>query len=98
MSDYVSILYGLPSSSEREDGWRAEGLCRGLREQDPGLAAAFFAETVAEQSRAKALCGQCPVRANCLEYGLHEPTGIWGGEGVRERQRRLARARQARVE
>jgi WhiB family redox-sensing transcriptional regulator len=42
----------------------------------------FFAESQAEISYAKALCGECPMRAKCLEGALSraEPCGIWGGE------------------
>lgn len=34
---------------------------------------------------AKAVCRGCPVRTECLEFGLDEPTGIWGGRTLRER-------------
>jgi WhiB family redox-sensing transcriptional regulator len=42
----------------------------------------FFAESKAEISYAKALCGECPMKAKCLEGALsrNEPCGIWGGE------------------
>ena len=42
----------------------------------------FFAETKAEISYAKALCGECPMRAKCLAGALSrkEPAGVWGGE------------------
>jgi len=42
----------------------------------------FFAETKAEISYAKALCGECPMKAKCLEGALsrQEPCGVWGGE------------------
>jgi len=36
---------------------------------------------------AKAVCGQCAVRANCLSYALEiMPDGIWGGTTGEERQ------------
>lgn len=42
----------------------------------------FFAESPADVERAKALCLECPVRAQCLAGALerHEPWGVWGGE------------------
>jgi WhiB family transcriptional regulator, redox-sensing transcriptional regulator len=42
----------------------------------------FFAEKPQDVWRAKALCGQCPVRAACLAGALQrgEPWGVWGGE------------------
>ncbi|MBA2561211.1 MAG: WhiB family transcriptional regulator [Propionibacteriales bacterium] len=42
----------------------------------------FFAESPADVELAKALCGPCPVRAECLAGALDrlEPWGVWGGE------------------
>lgn len=42
----------------------------------------FFAEAPADVEAAKALCGDCPVRAQCLAGALsrREPWGVWGGE------------------
>ena len=44
---------------------------------DPDL---FFAELPGDVTRAKALCGDCPVRAACLADALDrgEPWGVWG--------------------
>ncbi|HVV17871.1 MAG TPA: WhiB family transcriptional regulator [Pseudonocardiaceae bacterium] len=46
---------------------------------DPDL---WFAESPADLERAKALCADCPVRAQCLAgaRARHEPWGVWGGE------------------
>ena len=46
---------------------------------DPDL---WFAENPADLERAKALCGGCPVRRQCLAAALDraEPWGVWGGE------------------
>jgi WhiB family redox-sensing transcriptional regulator len=44
---------------------------------------------------AKAVCGRCPVRANCLSYALETmPEGIWGG--TTEEERRAAHGSRAR--
>jgi len=42
----------------------------------------FFAESPSDVEQAKALCGSCPVRAECLAGALErrEPWGVWGGE------------------
>lgn len=42
----------------------------------------WFASAPAELELAKALCGQCPIQAECLAGALHreEPWGVWGGE------------------
>ena len=42
----------------------------------------FFAESPTDVELAKALCVDCPVRAECLAGALErrEPWGVWGGE------------------
>ncbi|WP_345714314.1 WhiB family transcriptional regulator [Kineococcus glutinatus] len=42
----------------------------------------WFAESPSDVERAKALCGDCPLRAACLEGAVErgEPWGVWGGE------------------
>jgi WhiB family redox-sensing transcriptional regulator len=39
----------------------------------------------------KEICASCTVTAQCLEWGLDEKHGIWGG--MAERSRRLERRR-----
>lgn len=50
--------------------------------------------------KAKSICRQCTVSAQCLEYAIRESqdTGVWGGLSEDERRslkRRYARARRA---
>ncbi|MCE1179428.1 MAG: WhiB family transcriptional regulator [Micrococcales bacterium] len=42
----------------------------------------WFAERPEDVEFAKALCGTCPARAECLAGALDrsEPWGVWGGE------------------
>ena len=49
------------------------------RENDSEL---WFAESPEDLELSKALCGDCPVRALCLDGALarREPWGVWGGE------------------
>jgi WhiB family redox-sensing transcriptional regulator len=49
------------------------------RRENPEL---FFAESTQDVELAKALCVDCPVRAECLAGALdrREPWGVWGGE------------------
>ena len=66
--------------------WQERGLCA---QSDPE---AFFPELGASTREAKRICARCPVRSECLEYGLEhgEQFGIWGGLTPRElRQVRL---------
>ncbi|PRW64791.1 WhiB family transcriptional regulator [Actinopolyspora mortivallis] len=51
--------------------------------RDPDL---WFAEKPSDLERAKRLCGDCPIRAECLAGALSrgEPWGVWGGEIVEQ--------------
>ncbi|GAB3703600.1 WhiB family transcriptional regulator [Nocardiopsis oceani] len=42
----------------------------------------FFAEAPAEVEQAKAICGACPIKEQCLADALErrEPWGVWGGQ------------------
>ena len=46
---------------------------------DPDL---WFADNPADLERAKELCADCPIRAQCLAAALQreEPWGVWGGQ------------------
>jgi WhiB family redox-sensing transcriptional regulator len=61
------------------------------RKFDPDL---WFADQPAELELAKALCGDCPIRVECLAGALEreEPWGVWGGE-IFERGAVVARKR-----
>jgi WhiB family redox-sensing transcriptional regulator len=59
---------------------------------------AWFPERSSAQSSdlrdARALCGRCPVAAECLAYALRnrEQFGVWGGKTPNQRSRMLKRA------
>jgi WhiB family redox-sensing transcriptional regulator len=60
--------------------------CRGVD------VAVFYNLTPANKEMALALCGECPVRAACLEYVMRWETGvakfgIWGGLTPEERRK-----------
>lgn len=61
------------------------------RKFDPDL---WFADAPAELELAKSLCGDCPLRVECLAGALEreEPWGVWGGE-IFERGAVVARKR-----
>jgi WhiB family redox-sensing transcriptional regulator len=79
--------------------WRAHGACL---TEDPDL---FFPVSTAglsqhQEQRAKAVCADCPVRLECLQYALDsgQVHGVWGGLAAdeltrlrRNRQRALRR-------
>jgi len=67
--------------------WMQHAACRGMD------AALFMPERgdIDTLNQAKAVCQTCHVRLECLEYGLEEKYGVWGG--MAESARRKLRAR-----
>jgi len=72
--------------------WAEAAACKGL---DPTI---FYPATDEEAGEAKSVCGECPVRATCLEHAIErrEHNGVWGGATERERQRIIRRRRRQR--
>ncbi|HIV59058.1 MAG TPA: WhiB family transcriptional regulator [Candidatus Stackebrandtia faecavium] len=56
-----------------------QGVDLACREYDADL---WFADTPTELEFAKSLCGDCPVKTECLAGAMdrQEPWGVWGGE------------------
>jgi len=77
--DSVSPLGSLLAVLDSSLGQPRAGLDLPCRSGDADL---WFAEAPAELERAKALCGACPIQAECLAGALsrEEPWGVWGGE------------------
>jgi WhiB family redox-sensing transcriptional regulator len=77
-----------PPEQEREHTWMLHARCR---EFEP---ASFFPSDGVGVERARRICGECPVRMECLEYALEYRIdhGVWGGASERER-RRILRSR-----
>ena len=48
----------------------------------------FFPEIGESGAEAKAVCAQCPVSRQCLDFALHndETLGVWGGTTPRGRR------------
>lgn len=75
--------------------WQVRAACRGPE------SSVFFPPTVPErrderesrEARAKAICAECSVREECLDFALRirEPHGIWGGLTEAERRHALTR-------
>ena len=71
--------------------WQARGACRCL----PVDLFIIAAKNTPDRTAVDA-CAGCPVRQQCLEYALADPSlvGLWGGTTERER-RTIRRARRA---
>jgi len=62
--------------------WRDDAACKG-KPLDW-----FYPLTNESNEEAMAICDDCPVRQECLDYGVkHEEFGIWGGMTAKDRQR-----------
>lgn len=75
------------SKAAKSDRWRQLASCRST---NPDL---FFPVgttglAVDHIQAAKAVCGQCPVNAVCLEFALatNQDSGVWGGTSEDERR------------
>ena len=93
----MSILASALALGEADYTWRRHALCR---DTDPEL---FFpvgttGTALTQIERAKQVCGECTVRADCLEFALttNQDSGIWGGLTEEER-RDIRRERAART-
>lgn len=78
------------SAQQSPVAWQAKAACRGPQ------SAVFFpppqferkADRLERERRAKAICAECAVRSECLQYSIeiNEPHGIWGGLNEHERR------------
>lgn len=63
------------------EDWRRKAHCLGM---DTNM---FYPERGEAVKLRKAVCVGCPVRAQCLEAGMREHFGVWGGLSEQERRR-----------
>jgi len=93
-SEQVTIPASSLALANADYTWRRNAICR---DTDPDL---FFpvgttGYALVQIDRAKQVCGECPVKVDCLDYALetNQDSGIWGGTSEEERRnlrRRLA--------
>lgn len=85
MSDQDDSLQAddLPALVATREDWTKRGACRGMTLD------VFFTERGESTKQAKALCAECPVVNECLDYALRtgQKFGIWGGTSEKERKR-----------
>ena len=74
-------LDDLLAALTRRPAWMRDAACR---EHDPAL---WFPERGAPTAPAKAICGACLVRTECVDYALElgERHGVWGALSGPER-------------
>ena len=82
----------LPAPITENWDWQVRAACRGL-----DASTFFHPENERGRSRrrreeqAKAVCAECPVARQCLDWALsvREPYGVWGGLSSVEREELL---------
>ena len=93
----MTILASSLALANDDYTWRRKAICR---DTDPDV---FFpvgttGYALVQIDKAKGICGECPVRVDCLDYALetNQDSGIWGGTSEDERRalRRQYAARQ----
>ncbi len=84
-------MYALQLPDDQE--WKKQAACRGA---DPDLFFPDRADGCHGARAAKRICATCAVRSPCLEFGLRERYGVWGGYTFSDR-REILRARKAKL-
>ena len=89
----LPIMMPTPAAPSLRE-WHGSGLCIG---EDPDV---FFPSHGDSGTKARQICGICPVRGDCLEYSTEaDEDGIWGGLDQDERRnlRRKRRRKDAAI-
>ena len=85
LMDYDAPPFLVPLSEQilNRPAWHAQAACRGMG-PDP-----FFAGRGEAHRAALAVCASCPVRVECGEAAMADPTtvGVWGGMNDQDRER-----------
>ncbi len=83
----MSILASSLTLGSADYTWRNAATCK---DTDPEL---FFpvgttGQALLQIEKAKSVCGECPVKVDCLHFALdtNQDTGIWGGLSEDERR------------
>lgn len=84
MNTIDDCTFGAPQAADTS--WMLQGSCA---TEDPEL---FFPvgdgpAAQAQIAQARAVCAGCPMLARCLEYGMTQEFGVWGGTSEAERRR-----------
>jgi WhiB family redox-sensing transcriptional regulator len=90
----MSLPASVIALASADYSWRSHALCR---DTDPDL---FFpvgttGAALVQIEQARAVCRECPVQSDCLDFALatNQDSGIWGGTS--EDERRMNRREQA---
>lgn len=87
-SNRADAYIGGTSMVRTSTDWMADAACAGLGDATEDAWFPPVGNAQAKGKMAKRICGQCPVRRECLAYALHHGLehGIWGGLTPNERK------------
>jgi len=93
----VRICKDCDTDAANAQEWMTQGACATLASD---LAAVYSSDLSPKRLAVKAAkrrCETCPVKGKCLEVGMSQPSGIWGGLTAAERLTRRKAARRTRA-
>lgn len=81
-NEFPAEMYDIINVADTLQPWRREAKCLGSLESN------FYSHAERLQEAAKAICKQCDVQAECLNYAISRPEifGVWGGTTAAERR------------
>jgi Transcription factor WhiB len=86
-TNVIPIEYDL-AQAIKGPPWKKNALCR---TPDSSLVDIFYPQAGTHGGNhliaPREYCLRCPVRYDCLEFGLEEPFGVWGGHSPSQRRR-----------
>lgn len=87
--EVILIEFDLAKAMEKP-WWFPDAACRPPSPDEPNTNT-FFPEANTHGgghlTKPRQMCLNCVVRYECLEYGLNEPFGVWGGHSPSQRRR-----------
>jgi len=66
--------------------WMTQGACASLTASEAEVYSLDLPDSCREVVAAKRRCETCPVRARCLQVGMSQTSGTWGGYTAAERE------------
>lgn len=82
------ITFYLEPGASPETDWRQRANCKEIADPDVFFPIGTTGPALDQIEQAKAICRQCAVKVDCLEWALstHQESGVWGGLSEEERK------------
>lgn len=82
------ITFYLEPGASPETDWRQRANCKEIPDPDVFFPIGTTGTALDQIEQAKAICRQCNVQHDCLEWAIatHQESGVWGGLSEDERK------------